>query len=174
MGRARDRRVGSAPCERGPAGAPLLRHDVAPHPRITGMGTRAAAVIDLSLGAADAARRILAEVRRQPALRMPLDGALDSVLAEDVVSPIDLPAWTNSAMDGYAARAVDVRGATAERPARLRVVEELPAGRFPTRVIGPGECARIFTGAPLPQGADGVVRQEDTDLGEQTVTIYKD
>jgi molybdopterin molybdotransferase len=138
------------------------------------MGTRAAAVIDTSLGAADAARRILAEVRRQPALRVPLDDALDSVLAEDVVSPIDLPAWTNSAMDGYAARAADVRGATAERPVRLRVVEELPAGRFPTRAIGPGECARIFTGAPLPQGADGVVRQEDTDLGAETVAIYKD
>ena len=138
------------------------------------MGTRASPVIDTSLGAADAARRILAEVRRQPALRVPLDDALDSVLAEDVVSPIDLPAWTNSAMDGYAARAADVRGATAERPARLRVVEELPAGRFPTRAIGPGECARIFTGAPLPDGADSVVRQEDTDLGQETVAIFRD
>ncbi|MGH7629248.1 MAG: molybdopterin molybdotransferase MoeA [Gemmatimonadales bacterium] len=131
-------------------------------------------MIDTSLGAADAARRILADVRRQPALRVPLDDALDSVLAEDVVSPIDIPAWTNSAMDGYAARAADVRGATAERPVRLRVVEELPAGRFPTRAIGPGECARIFTGAPVPDGADGVVRQEDTDLGQETVAIFKD
>jgi molybdopterin molybdotransferase len=131
-------------------------------------------VIDTSLGAADAARRILAEARLQPALRVPLDDALDSVLAEDVVSPIDLPAWTNSAMDGYAARSEDVRGATAESPVRLRVVEELPAGRFPTRAIGPGECARIFTGAPLPEGADGVIRQEDTDLGTGTVSIFKD
>ena len=138
------------------------------------MGARAAAVIDTSLGAADAARRILAEVRRQPALRVPLDEALDSVLAEDVVSPIDLPPWTNSAMDGYAARSADVRGASAERPVRLRVVENLPAGRFPTRAIGPGECARIFTGAPLPDGADGVIRQEDTDLGLETVSILKD
>ena len=138
------------------------------------MGTRAAPVIDTSLGAADAARRILAEARLQPALRVPLDDALDSVLAEDVVSPIELPAWTNSAMDGYAARSADVRGATPERPVRLRVVEELPAGRFPTRAIGPGECARIFTGAPLPDGADGVIRQEDTDLGTETVSIFKD
>ena len=52
-----------------------------------------------ALAAADAARRILAEVRRQPPLRVPLDDALDSVLAEDVVSPLDIPAWTNSAMD---------------------------------------------------------------------------
>jgi molybdopterin molybdotransferase len=131
-------------------------------------------VIDTSLGAADAARRILREVRRQPPLRVPLDDALDSVLAEDVVSPIDLPAWRNSAMDGYAARSEDVRGATAERPVRLRVIEELPAGRFPTRTIGPGETSRVFTGAPVPEGADGVVRQEDTDLGRDTVTIFQD
>jgi molybdopterin molybdotransferase len=65
------------------------------------------------LPAAEAARRILDEVRRQPALRVPLDDALDSVLAEDVVSPLDIPAWTNSAMDGYAARGQDVRGASA-------------------------------------------------------------
>ena len=126
------------------------------------------------LSAAQAARRILEEVRRQPTLRVPLDDALGSVLAEDAVSPIDIPAWTNSAMDGYAARSADVRGATAEAPVRLRVVEHLPAGRFPTRAIGPGECARIFTGAPLPEGADGVIRQEDTDGGAETVTIVKD
>jgi molybdopterin molybdotransferase len=126
------------------------------------------------LAAADAARRIVAAVRRQPALRMPLDDALDSVLAENIVSPLDIPAWANSAMDGYAARAADVRGASAERPVRLRVVEHLPAGSFPTRAIGPGETARIFTGAPVPEGADSVIRQEDTDEGTETVTIVRD
>ncbi len=126
------------------------------------------------LGAADAAIRILAEVRPQPALRIPLDDALDSVLAEDVMSRLDIPAWTNSAMDGYAVRGEDVRGATEARPVSLRVVEQLPAGRFPERVIGPGECARIFTGAPLPRGADSVIRQEDTDLGATTVLVLKD
>ncbi|HEV2084101.1 MAG TPA: gephyrin-like molybdotransferase Glp [Gemmatimonadales bacterium] len=126
------------------------------------------------LGAADAAIRILAEVRPQPALRIPLDDALDSVLAEDVVSRLDIPAWTNSAMDGYAVRGEDVRGATEAGPVSLRVVEQLPAGRFPEKVIGPGECARIFTGAPLPRGADSVIRQEDTDLGAATVLVLKD
>ncbi len=126
------------------------------------------------LSAAEAAGRILDEVRRQPALRMPLDDALDAVLAEAVVSPLDIPAWTNSAMDGYAARGADVRGASEERPVRLRVVEQLPAGRFPTKSIGEGECARIFTGAPLPEGADSVIRQEDTDEGADVVTIVRD
>ena len=126
------------------------------------------------LSAAEAARRILDEVRRQPALRMPLDDALDAVLAETVISSLDIPAWTNSAMDGYAARGADVQGASEERPVRLAVVEHIPAGRFPTRAIGPGECARIFTGAPLPEGADTVIRQEDTDLGAEVVAIVRD
>lgn len=126
------------------------------------------------LGAREAALRILEDVRPQPALRVPLDDALGSVLAEDVASPLDIPAWTNSAMDGYATRAGDVRGASDATPVRLRVIEEIPAGYFPTRTVGPGECARIFTGAPLPQGTDGVVRQEDTDEGKDVVTITKD
>ncbi|HET6580160.1 MAG TPA: gephyrin-like molybdotransferase Glp [Gemmatimonadales bacterium] len=126
------------------------------------------------LTASEAARRILAEVRRQPTLRIPLDDALDSVLAEDVVSPLDIPAWTNSAMDGYAARGEDVRGASEDRPVRLRVIEQIAAGAFPARTLGPGETARIFTGAPLPEGADTVIRQEDTDYGADTVTIVRD
>ncbi len=114
------------------------------------------------LTAREAALAILAAVRVQPPLRVPLDDALGSVLAEDIVSPVDVPARTNSAMDGYACRAADVRGASREHPVRLRVVEEVPAGAVPRRALGPGECARIFTGGPLPEGADGVVRQEDT------------
>jgi molybdopterin molybdotransferase len=127
--------------------------------------------MDHSLTARDAALRILAEARVQPALRIPLDDALGHILAHDVTSPLNIPAHTNSAMDGYACRAEDVRG---KAPVRLRVVEQLPAGKAPERRIGPGECARIFTGAALPEGADGVVRQEDTDLGADVVTILKD
>jgi molybdopterin molybdotransferase len=130
--------------------------------------------MDQSLTARDAALRILAEAKRQPPLKMPLDDALGHVLAEEVRSPLDIPAHTNSAMDGYACRGQDVRGASAERPVRLAVVEQIPAGHFPRRTIGPGECARIFTGAPLPEGADSIIRQEDTDLGTTTVTIVKD
>ncbi len=126
------------------------------------------------LAARDAALQILQHLARQPALRVPLDEALDAVLAEDVVSPLDIPAWTNSAMDGYATRAEDVRGASEASPRRLQVIESIPAGAFPARPVTAGTCARIFTGAPLPEGADGVVRQEDTDGGSDVVTIFKD
>ena len=125
-------------------------------------------------GAAEAARRILDDVRRQPALRIPLDDALGSVLAEDVVSPLDIPAWTNSAMDGYAARGDDVAGRIG-RASRFGSgwSSSCRQGTSPPDRIGPGECARIFTGAPLPEGADSVIRQEDTDEGADTVTIVE-
>ncbi|HEU5049721.1 MAG TPA: gephyrin-like molybdotransferase Glp [Gemmatimonadales bacterium] len=126
------------------------------------------------LSAREAAVSILAAVVPQPALRVPLDDALDSVLAETITSPIDLPPWLNSAMDGYAVRATDVRGASESAPVRLRVIETIPAGHFPVRSIQEGEAARIFTGAPLPEGADSVVRQEDTDGGDAVVTILRD
>ena len=126
------------------------------------------------LAAAEAARRILDSIATQPALRVPLDDALGSVLAEAVVSPLNIPPWTNSAMDGYAARAEDVRGASVEQSIVLRVVEQIAAGQFPARTIGPGECARIFTGAPLPDGADSVIRQEDTDYAVEQVQVRSD
>ncbi len=127
-----------------------------------------------SLTAREAAERIQATVPVGPPLRVPLASALGSVLAESVISPIDVPFWANSAMDGYAVRADEVRGASAAAPVRLRVIEQIPAGTFPTRTIGAGQAARIFTGAPLPDGADSVIRQEDTDLGTDLVTIVRD
>jgi molybdopterin molybdotransferase len=126
------------------------------------------------LTARDAALHILAQLRPQPPLRVSLDDALDGVLAQDLVSPIDIPPWANSAMDGYAVRAEDVRGASGTSPRSLTVIERIPAGAFPVRRIEPGTCARIFTGAPIPAGADSVIRQEDTDLGEETVLISRD
>src|SRR6059058_1399177 len=114
----------------------------------------------------EAARLILEHIAPLPAARRPLRETLDRVLAEDVKSPIDLPAWDNSAMDGYAARAVDVESAAPEQTVALAVIEAVAAGQFPTRSIGPGQVTRIFTGAPLPAGADTVVRQEDTEPAE--------
>jgi molybdopterin molybdotransferase len=117
---------------------------------------------------------VVAGVRRLGDEEVPLRDALDRVLAEDVDSPLDLPAHTNSAMDGYAVRGEDVRGATGAAPKRLRIVEEVQAGGFPARRLGPGEATRIFTGAPLPEGADGVIRQEDTERAGDAVTVLDD
>ena len=118
------------------------------------------------LEAGEAARLIVSHVQPLPAERRTLRDALDLVSAEPVISPIDLPPWDNSAMDGYACRATDARAG-----AVLRVVESVAAGEQPARAIGPGEAARVFTGAPIPPGADGVIRQEDVDAGTDRVTI---
>ena len=126
---------------------------------------------------AAAARLILEHIAPLATERRPLRDALDRVLAEDVTSPIDLPGWDNSAMDGYAARAADVEHAAPDRKITLAVVEAVAAGQFPTKPIGPGEVTRIFTGAPLPAGADTVVRQEDTEPaapGRITVVTGRD
>ena len=115
-----------------------------------------------------AAREILSAVGVLDAESVPLPAALGRVLAAPIVAPFDLPRWDNAAMDGYAVRSEDlpVAGTT------LAVVEEIAAGRFPERALGPDECARIFTGAPIPRGADGVIRQEDaTRLDARTVRI---
>jgi molybdopterin molybdotransferase len=125
----------------------------------------------------EAARLILEHVAALPAERRALREALDLVLAEDVASPIDLPAWDNSAMDGYAARAADVEGASPARKVSLAVIESVAAGQFPAQPIGPGQATRIFTGAPLPVGADTVIRQEDTEgaaPGRVTVLAGRD
>jgi molybdopterin molybdotransferase len=117
------------------------------------------------LPAAGARETILRGVAPLPPERRALADALGSVLAEDVVSPVDLPPWDNSAMDGFAARSADVLGASGEAPRTLRVVDDVPAGSFPSRPVGPGEAVRVMTGAPVPEGADGVVRVEHTDGG---------
>ena len=124
-----------------------------------------------ALPVAEAQAHILAAVRPVAAERIALEHALGRVLAERVVSRVTLPPWRNSAMDGYACRAEDVRRAEPERPVTLRVLETIAAGTFPTRPVGAGEASRIMTGAPLPEGADSVVRVEDTDGGADRVLV---
>jgi molybdopterin molybdotransferase len=110
---------------------------------------------------AEAARVIVGHFQPLAPLRRPLRDALDAVLAEDVASPIDLPSWDNSAMDGYAVRSEDL--AEQGNATHLEVIETVPAGQFPNKPVGRREATRIFTGAPLPAGADTVIRQEDTE-----------
>jgi molybdopterin molybdotransferase len=103
--------------------------------------------------------------------RVPLSDAVGRVLAQDVVASVSLPPWDNASMDGFAVRADDVRGASTERPARLRVVQTIAAGKRPTRPIAAGEAARIMTGAPVPGGADSVVRVEDSTPSSDTGAV---
>ncbi len=93
--------------------------------------------------------------------------ALGRVLAEPIVSGREIPPWANSSMDGYAVRASDTRGG----PAHLRVVGRIAAGALPSRAVGAGEAVRIFTGAPLPDGADAVVPQEDVEVDGDRVRV---
>ena len=102
----------------------------------------------------------------------PLLEATGLPICENVISPIDLPLFSNSAMDGYAVRYADVAHATAERPAYLPVVGEAAAGGSQPYALAPGTTMRIMTGAPLPSGADSVVPVEATDNGRAQVQIF--
>ena len=119
----------------------------------------------------EASGRILEHIRPLGVERVALLESLGRVLAEPIRAPMTLPAWDNSAMDGYAVRGEDIDRATREQPASLRVLETVAAGRFATREVGAGEAIRIMTGAPIPAGADTVVRVEDTDAGTETVHV---
>jgi molybdopterin molybdotransferase len=95
--------------------------------------------------------------------RVPALASIGRVLSRPVLARAPLPPWDNSAMDGYAVRHQDVEGASRKTPARLRVVGEVLAGEVAGRALGEGEAIRIMTGAPVPPGADTIVRVEDTD-----------
>lgn len=107
-----------------------------------------------------------------PAVEVPLADALGLVLAEPLRTAEPLPRWDNSAMDGYAVRAVDTSGAAPEAPVHLQVVADLPAGSPDEPVVLPGTAARIMTGAPVPRGADAIVPVEATDAGTATVAVH--
>ncbi|GLY14513.1 molybdopterin molybdenumtransferase MoeA [Kineosporia sp. NBRC 101677] len=109
----------------------------------------------------------LSDLAPLPAVELPLLEAVGCVLAEDVVSGIDMPRFDNSSMDGYAVRAAEVAGA----PVTLPVLGDIPAGRGDALELPPGATMRIMTGAPLPAGADSVVQVEATDGGTETVRI---
>src|SRR5207244_5531792 len=101
--------------------------------------------------------------------------ALGRVLAEDIIAERDNPPWDNSAMDGFAVRYEDIKQAHAiTTPTVLKVIEDVPAGKFPTKAVGKGEAIRIMTGAPIPKGADTVVKVEDTENTPTTAKVFKD
>src|SRR5438045_4790997 len=111
----------------------------------------------------EALERIVSYVHLLEPEDRPILDALGQVLADDVVSSLDIPPLDNTAMDGYAVRAADTMSATETSPAQLRVIGELAAGYVFERNVDPGTAVRIMTGAPVPRGADAIVPFEETD-----------
>jgi molybdopterin molybdotransferase len=114
----------------------------------------------------EALEAILSRVQALETERVDLVGALGRVLAEPVVSRREIPPWANSSMDGYAVRAQDTG-----RDVVLSVVGRVEAGSLPARALEQGEAMRIFTGAPLPDGADAVVPQEDVEAHDGHIAL---
>ena len=98
--------------------------------------------------------------------KIPFLKSLDRILAEDIISDIDMPPFDKSAVDGYACRKEDL-------DKKLRVIEVIQAGQYPQKEIQEGECTQIMTGAPVPKGADKIVMVEDTSVENQFVTVLK-
>ena len=120
----------------------------------------------------DEHRRVVADlITARPAAQVATPDALGLVLAADVVAPLSLPGFDNSAMDGYAVLTEDIAAATEDTQVRLPVAEDIPAGRTDIPTLMPGTAHRIMTGAPLPHGATTIVPVEATDGGVDTVTI---
>lgn len=106
--------------------------------------------------------------------RKPLEDCLGLILSEDVYALLDMPPFSRSAQDGYALCSKDSIGATGENPVKLKVTGKIYAGDHLDVQVRPGEAVRIMTGAMVPAGVDCVLRQEDTDEGEDVVQIYKE
>lgn len=123
------------------------------------------------LSVAEASERILAEIKTLDVETVPLRQALGRVLAEDVSATVTMPPWSNSSMDGYALRSADITPVMSGEPVKLRVIGTVAAGEFASRALKRGEAMRIMTGAPIPEGADSVIRKEDTDGGATKVEI---
>lgn len=119
----------------------------------------------------EAVGRVLEQIRPLPPVSMPLRDARGLALAESIVSPHDVPGFDNSAMDGYAIVASDTAPASSDRPAVLRLIDDLPAGSAPTVTVTTGTAAKIMTGAPVPPGADAVVPWEDTEPRDRAVAV---
>ncbi len=119
----------------------------------------------------EALARVLDAMPSSRAEKVPVAEAAGRFLTEAVTSPLDLPPFDNSAMDGHAVRAADVATASADKPVALRLVGQVGAGQVFKGSVGVQTCVRIFTGTPLPAGADAVVMQEDTRADGDTVLV---
>lgn len=124
------------------------------------------------LSVAEAIACVQAKSRPLPVEQVSLSAAYGRVLAADLASLVDHPSHDNSALDGYACRAADTQGASRHTPVRLRLVGDVPAGQHFVGRVGTGEAVGIYTGAPMPDGADAIVRVEDTERQGEAVVLF--
>jgi len=122
----------------------------------------------------EARRLVLERARPLPSESVELRASLGRVLAEDVASPEDVPAFDNSAMDGFAVHAAETRGARRDSPVTLRIVDESRAGHPARTGLGAGQAIAISTGGMIPTGADAVVRVEETSSGDGLVEVLSE
>lgn len=120
----------------------------------------------------EAQARLLEVVHCVMSEKVELLRSIDRILAEDVYAHVSQPPFERSAMDGYAVRSEDIRTVSRSNPVCLKVIDRVCAGEVTDKSVHAGEAIRIMTGAMIPEGADCVVKQEDTDYGQEQVKIY--
>ena len=121
----------------------------------------------------EALDKILSHIQPLGSEKVSILEALGRVIAEDIYANRDIPPLDNSGMDGYAVRSEDIRNVSRDRPIQLKVIEDLPAGFISSKTVEKGQAIRIMTGAPIPKGADSVIRVEDTRNENGFVTILR-
>jgi len=121
----------------------------------------------------EALDKILSRIKPLGFEKVSILEALGRVIAEDIYADRDIPPFDNSGMDGYAVRSEDIRNASSNRPVRLEVIEDLPAGFISKKGLEQGKAIRIMTGAPIPKAADTIVPVEDTKQEEKFVSIFE-
>jgi molybdopterin molybdotransferase len=124
------------------------------------------------IGVEEALKLVLERIRPIGTERLFILDCLGRVCAEEVISQSDIPPFDNSAMDGFAVISADTSESSRNNPARLRIVEDVPAGRVPKTELKSGEAIRIMTGAPIPRGSDSVVMVEDTEVEGEYVKVF--
>lgn len=119
----------------------------------------------------NAQEQLLSIVNAAKSEYRPIDKCFNRILAEDVYATCDFPPFDRSPLDGYAVRSADVKSANENAPVTLQVIDNIPAGSVSIKSLAPGTAMRIMTGAPIPSGADGVIRLEDTETYDDQVVI---
>lgn len=119
----------------------------------------------------NAQEQLLSLVKAAKSEHRPIDKCFNRILAEDIYATCDFPPFDRSPLDGYAVLSADVESASENAPVTLQVIDNIPAGSVSSKSVTPGTAMRIMTGAPIPPGADGVVRLEDTETCDDKVVI---